>query len=127
MDRRYIARWRKGTRIKFHFHVSSIYDDSYQSVEEKKKTEELKKLELENLSSEQDIKQRKEFAGRIFNLTLYYLFTVALFLFLSASPNSFEISDTVLVTLLGTTTSTVLGMFYFVAKYLFSRPNKKTE
>ena len=112
---------------KFHFHVSSIYDDSYQSVEEKKKTEELKKLELENLSSEQDIKQRKEFAGRIFNLTLYYLFTVALFLFLSASPNSFEISDTVLVTLLGTTTSTVLGMFYFVAKYLFSRPNKKTE
>lgn len=71
-------------------------------------------------SQQQDRDQRKDFALRIFNFVSLYMFGVFLLLVMSdIGTNDFRLSDTVLVTLLGTTTATVIGVFNFVARYLF--------
>ena len=87
--------------------------------EEKWRTE--NELLAEKLKSQQqDRDQRKDFALRIFNFVSLYMFGVFLLLVMSGiGTNDFHLSDTVLVTLLGTTTATVIGVFNFVAKYLF--------
>lgn len=87
--------------------------------EEKWRTE--NELLAEKLKSQQqDRDQRKDFALRIFNFVSLYMFGVFLLLVMSGiGTNDFHLSDTVLVTLLGTTTATVIGVFNFVARYLF--------
>lgn len=71
-------------------------------------------------SQQQDRDQRKDFALRIFNFVSLYMFGVFFLLVMSGiGTNDFHLSDTVLVTLLGTTTATVIGVFNFVARYLF--------
>lgn len=86
--------------------------------EEKWRTE--NELLAEKLKSQQqDRDQRKDFALRIFNFVSLYMFGVFLLLVMSGiGTNDFHLSDTVLVTLLGTTTATVIGVFNFVARYL---------
>lgn len=85
----------------------------------------LKKEEqkLKNEEKRQDINMRKVYADHIFTLVSLYMFAVFFILILNGSPSSFHLSDTVLVTLLGTTTANVIGVLIVVAKYLF--PNKK--
>lgn len=87
--------------------------------EEKWRTE--NELLAEKLKSQQqDRDQRKDFALRIFNFVSLYMFGVFSLLVMSGiGTNDFHLSDTVLVTLLGTTTATVIGVFNFVARYLF--------
>lgn len=87
--------------------------------EEKWRTE--NELLAEKLKSQQqDRDQRKDFVLRIFNFVSLYMFGVFLLLVMSGiGTNDFHLSDTVLVTLLGTTTATVIGVFNFVARYLF--------
>ena len=87
--------------------------------EEKWRTE--NELLAEKLKSQQqDRDQRKDFALRTFNFVSLYMFGVFLLLVMSGiGTNDFHLSDTVLVTLLGTTTATVIGVFNFVARYLF--------
>ena len=87
--------------------------------EEKWRTE--NELLAEKLKSQQqDRDQRKDFALRIFNFVSLYMFGVFLLLVMSGiGTNDFHLSDMVLVTLLGTTTATVIGVFNFVARYLF--------
>lgn len=87
--------------------------------EEKWRTE--NELLAEKLKSQQqDRDQRKDFALRIFNFVSLYMFGVFFLLVMSGiGTNDFHLSDTVLVTLLGTTTATVIGVFNFVARYLF--------
>lgn len=108
-----------------------IKDEEYKSIEKRKLEAEARRLELENQSLEgdnigesQDRDQRKEFAERIFSFVCIYMFAVFFILFLCGSPSSFKLSDTVLITLLGTTTANVIGILIIVVKYLFSR-NKK--
>lgn len=110
---------------------SEIKDEEYKTIEKRKLEAETRRLELENQSLEgdnlgdsQDRIQRKEFAERIFSFVSLYMFAVFFILFLSGGPGSFKLSDTVLVTLLGTTTANVIGTLIIVVKYLFSR-NKK--
>lgn len=81
--------------------------------------EELKKLEVQ--SKAQDIAMRKEYAGLIFRFVCYYMFVVFILLFLSGTPSSFKMSDSVLMTLLGTTTATVISLFAIVVNYLFPK------
>lgn len=83
--------------------------------------QDLEAKRIQNQIERQDMEQRKEYADRIFSMTSIYLFFVLLILFLDGSCAQFNLGDTVLVTLLGTTTSTVLGALYFVAKYLFTK------
>lgn len=101
---------------------------AYDSVEEQLKNERLREAQLRNAALEgenqgdsQDRDQRKAFAERIFSFVCYYMFFVFLILFLCGSQGRFHLSDTVLVTLLGTTTANVIGLFVIVVKYLFSR------
>ena len=81
-------------------------------------------LEEENKGDSQDRDQRKEFADKIFSFVCLYMFAVFFILFLCASPNSFCLSDSVLITLLGTTTANVIGILIIVVTYLFSRKKK---
>jgi polyferredoxin len=81
--------------------------------------EELKKLDIK--SRKQDISMRKEYAWLIFRFVCYYMFFVFLILFLSGSPSLFKMSDSVLITLLGTTTATVISLFAIVVNYLFPK------
>lgn len=87
--------------------------------EDKWKTE--NKLLVEELEGKkQDREQRKVFASRIFDFVSLYMFGIFFILVLSGiNCNGFCLSDTVLVTLLGTTTATIIGVFNFVARYLF--------
>lgn len=106
-------------------------EKDYDYVEIQLKKEQLREaklknaaLEEENKGDSQDRDQRKEFAEKIFSFVSLYMFAVFFILFLSGGPGSFKLSDTVLVTLLGTTTANVIGTLIIVVKYLFSR-NKK--
>ena len=96
-------------------------DDSSDETELQIRQQDLEAKKIQNQIERQDMEQRKEYADRIFSMTSIYLFFVLLFLFLDGSSARFNLGDTVLVTLLGTTTSTVLGALYFVAKYLFTK------
>lgn len=65
--------------------------------------------------------ERKKFAKRVFFLITAFLLLVFLVLFLCGFrlATRFVLSDTVLITLLGSTTATVISLFAFVMKYLF--------
>lgn len=76
---------------------------------------------LEAKSKAQDIVMRKEYAGLIFRFVCYYMFFVFIILFLSGTPSSFKMSDSVFITLLGTTTATVISLFAIVVNYLFPK------
>jgi hypothetical protein len=95
----------------------------------------------EKLSSlKQDRAERKSYANRIFILISAWLLGVFVILILSGFgrpsdnhfivyckssfvvfPLTFSISDKVLMTLIGGTTATVLGLFAIVANYLFPK------
>ena len=76
---------------------------------------------IENKGRKQDIAMREEYAGLIFRFVCYYMAFVFIILFLSGTPSSFKMSDSVLMTLLGTTTATVISLFAIVVNYLFPK------
>lgn len=80
----------------------------------------------------QDRRERKRYADRIFYLIMVWLIAIFVFLILQGFAQDAgyaPLSDAVLITLLGTTTATVLGLFALVTKYLFSekRIQKSTD
>lgn len=78
------------------------------------------KLAEEIESLKQDREQRKHFAIHIFYSVRAYMLLIFIVLFVQGfNIFNFSLSDTVLVTLLGTTTVNVIGIFAFVARYLF--------
>ena len=72
----------------------------------------IKKLEEEIEDLRQDRELRKLFSKRIFWFVVCYIFSVVF--------NYAECSDTVVVTLLSTTTANVVALFAFVARYLYN-------
>jgi uncharacterized membrane protein len=80
---------------------------------------ELKKLEVQ--SKAQDIAMRKEYADKTFALVCIYMVCVFLLIILACSPALFNMNDSVLITLLGTTTINVIGLFAIVMNYLFPK------
>ena len=83
-------------------------------------------LEEINKSNTQDRGQRKDFAERIYSFASIYMLGVFIILFISGTETTnFYLSDNVLITLLGTTTANVIGMFAIVVTYLFSRNKNK--
>ena len=92
------------------------------SIELKKQTEEYNKLKEEVESIKQDREERKVYASKTFDFLCVYMMCVGLLLFMSGSTTaSLQLSDSVLIVILGTTTTNVLGIFYFVANYLFPK------
>lgn len=95
---------------------NSYLEEARQIVELEQKREDL-------VGTKQDREQRKEYAQRIFQLLCYYLVIVAFFIFLSGTESTkFYLSDSVVITLLGTTTANVIALFAIVPKYLFHKP-----
>ena len=86
---------------------------------------ELRRTELEirqeDLAGQkQDRDQRKKFANKIFWLLISFLFVSLGIVALSGCCKiHFHLSDTILITLLATTSADVIGVFLFVVRYLF--------
>ena len=98
------------------------------SIEVKKQTEEYNRLKEEVESIKQDREERKVYASKTFDFLCVYMMCVGLLLFMSGSTTaSLQLSDSVLIVILGTTTTNVLGIFYFVANYLFPKRHRNTE
>ena len=68
------------------------------------------------------------YASKTFDFLCIYMMCVGLLLFMSGSTTApLQLSDSVLIVILGTTTTNVLGIFYFVANYLFPKRHITTE
>ena len=98
---------------------------AYDEIEKRKREAEARHLEIQNESDTQDRDQRKDFAERVYYFACVYMVFVFLILFLSGSTGvNFKLNDSVLITLLRTTTANVIGVFAIVVTYLFSRKKK---
>jgi hypothetical protein len=92
-------------------------DDKYKTEQEQS----LYKTRVRGLS--QDIDERKKYAHRTFCLIAGWLVAVYALILLEGfegTPGShFSLDKTVLITVVGTTTASVLGIFIVVMHYLF--------
>jgi hypothetical protein len=70
----------------------------------------------------QDRKQRQKFSDKIYYFMAAFVTAV---LILVAFSQYLGLSDLVIVTLVTTSMTTVVGVFIFVAKYLFRMPDEK--
>ena len=79
------------------------------------------KIKQEELKGqEQDREQRKGFADKIFIMLICFLGATLTIASLTAIENlNFNLSDTVLITLLATTTADIIAIFILVVRYLF--------
>ena len=85
---------------------------------------ERKKAELEHLKDH--FQQRKKYARRILNLTCAWIFAVfALLLLDGFAWKGFHLSDSIILTALGTTTANIVGVLVIVAKYFFPSDSSK--
>lgn len=78
----------------------------------------LERLKEENEGLKQDRKQRKIFGYCIFAFLCFYMI-ITLGIVISVGFFYAYLSDKVLITLLTTSLASVIGIFKFVAKYLF--------
>lgn len=79
---------------------------------------ELQKEQLKRLQDDNDA--RKKFSNHIFTVTVIWMFFILLIV-VSCGNECMKLSDTVLVTLIGTTTANVFGFLYVVVNYLFNK------
>lgn len=112
----------------------SAQDDvhaKYDNFEIQLKEEELRKARLlnealkgENEDNSQERGQRKNYAKNVFIFVMAYMVIVLAILFIQGFCTCFYLSDSVLITLLGTTTANVISVLVIVMAYLFSRKKK---
>lgn len=81
---------------------------------------ELQLLKAQIRKFEDDNTGRREFSRSIFAVTVVWMFLVLMILIQHAS-GKWHLSDSVLITLITTTTVNVIGIFIIVANYLFNR------
>lgn len=90
---------------------------------------ELRKLNEELKDLKQDRDERKSYASKLYWLVLIWLVVILLIVIfqglrsLPGTPFYFKLSDTVLITLITTTTANVAAFFLVVVRYLF-RPKR---
>lgn len=111
---------------------TEIKDDEIELI---RKREEVKTMtvankirneELEN--RRQDRAQRKVYADNLFTFLCFYMILVFFILYKRGSLyNSFELSDSVIIALITTTTANIIGIFAFVVRYLFKTPDDKNN
>lgn len=102
--------------------LASNKPDAKTEQEEKSYEKDRKEAELQ--SYRQDIIERKTYASRIFRLVVGWLALLFILLFIQGalSPHGyFNLSDKVILALIGGTTVNVLGLFIIVANYLFPK------
>lgn len=111
---------------------TEIKDDEIELI---RKREEVKTMtvankirneELEN--RRQDRAQRKVYADNLFTFLCFYMILVFFILYkIGSLYNSFELSDSVIIALITTTTANIIGIFAFVVRYLFKTPDDKNN
>jgi len=80
---------------------------------------------LHNVGLDQDIKERKKYAFRIFLLVAFWITAVLVIIILQGfSVCGFHLSDSILLAAIGSTTANVIGILIIVIKYLFSEKGK---
>jgi hypothetical protein len=84
------------------------------------KAENIRSQRLLNDIIEQDKNERKDYANVLFTMTTIWLFLV-LGIFISVGRGVLVYSDSVIITLLSTTTANVVGLVIIVANYLFKK------
>ena len=95
--------------------TENLYEDESKSIENDRL-----KAEVDNLV--QDREQRKTYGTRLYCLVVWWLSIIGLLVLLHGfSWVPFTLSVTVLTTLIGSTTASVLGLFAIVANYLFPK------
>lgn len=98
--------------------TSTSYDQGKDDLDQARQ-----QAEIEDLIQDRD--QRKVYGTRLFRLMVSWLCGVFIVIVLSGfNLFSFKLSTTVLTTLIGSTTASVLGLFAIVANYLFPRREK---
>ncbi len=103
--------------------------DETAKLEEDEFVAEAKQLELDRQKADlesriQDTKLRGRFTRRIFVLIVVWLVVVLVILLFegfhaTVRAHNFQLSDNVLLALIGSTTANVLGVFIIVVHYLF--------
>lgn len=84
------------------------------------------KQKLINRRYELETRLKRRYARRLFRLLRWWSITVFVLLFVDGfDVGLFDLSDGVLITLLGTTTANIIGLFFVVARYLF--PDSKAD
>ena len=81
---------------------------------------------LDNDIKEQDKEERRLYAYRVFTLICIWLLCVVLILIAQGHGNLYY-SDTIIVTLLTTTTANIIGLFAIVNGYLFKTENNNKK
>lgn len=107
----------------------SVKDETIFVVAEQERAirnEYLIRLKRENASLEQDIKERKGYAHKIFILTVIWSSLIFVILFLCGWKGLF-LSDKVIITLITSTTINFFGFFFLVTKYLFNAGTDTTK
>lgn len=97
----------------------NLEDDSPEKLQLKELRAKVDRLYEENEGLKQDRKQRKIFSCIIFAFMCLYMAVSLIIVFLCGKFVLF-LSDGVLIALLTTTLANVIGIFNFVAKYLFN-------
>lgn len=111
---------------------TEIKDDEIELIRKREEvktmtvTNKIRNEELEN--RRQDRAQRKVYADNLFTFLCFYMILVFFILYKSGSLyNSFELSDSVIIALITTTTANIIGIFAFVVRYLFKTPDDKNN
>ncbi len=99
----------------------SVTVDDRAKKEQRDLSKERERAELKSLR--QDIEQRARYARQIFRLICTWLVALlGVLVFQGFGLSGFKLSDSVLMTLIGGSTGSVLGLFLVVVRYLF--PNR---
>jgi hypothetical protein len=82
----------------------------------------LEKSRTELAGTQQDIAERKKYAGRTYWLVVVWLAMIGLIVLCQGfTLLGFGLTSGVLITLIGSTTGSVVGIFLIVTRYLFPR------
>lgn len=111
---------------------TEIKDDEIELI---RKREEVKTMTVANKIRNEELEnrrkdraQRKVYADNLFTFLCFYMILVFFILYKSGSLyNSFELSDSVIIALITTTTANIIGIFAFVVRYLFKTPDDKNN
>ena len=100
--------------------IKSEYSLMDSDLDKAFKTKELEEKDEFLKDHRQDREQRKVFSFRIFWFMCAYM-VLSLVIVFCCGLERMRLSDSVLITLLTTTLANVIGVFNFVAKYLFHK------
>jgi hypothetical protein len=103
--------------------LSQVPDDK---TENERLALELESQRIQNVGLKQDIEERKRYANRNFWLIVCWLAVINVLLFIQGFRatllgHTFELPASVLLTTVGSTAASVLGIFLIVTNYLFPK------